>query len=167
MMDYMLVVTPMEANLKKLHDSAISSDLVDLTMYQQLIGSQLYLVNTKSYIFYAVNALSQHMVELRQVHWVISKHVLRYLRGIIGYGMRYTSNNEVKLEGFRDSNWARSVVDKKSTYGCCFSLGSTMVFWFSKKHTSVELSTTEEEYIAACAASKEAVWLPKLAVEWS
>lgn len=59
------MVTPMEANLKKLHDSAISSDLADTTMYRQLIGSLLYLVNTRQNICYVVNALSQHIVDLR------------------------------------------------------------------------------------------------------
>ena len=66
MMDCKSMVTPMEANLKKLHDSAISSDRVDPTMYHQLIGSLLYLVNTRPDICYVVNALSQHMVEPRQ-----------------------------------------------------------------------------------------------------
>jgi len=63
MMDCKSMVTPIEANLKKLHDSAISSDRVDPTMYRQLIGSLLYLVNTRPDIYYAVNTLSQHMVE--------------------------------------------------------------------------------------------------------
>jgi hypothetical protein len=37
-----------------------------------------------------------------------------------------------------------------------------MISWFSRKQTSVALSTTEAEYIAACSASSEAVWLRKL-----
>ena len=162
MMDCKSMVTPMEANLKKLHDSAISSDRVDPTMYRQLIGSLLYLVNTRPDICYAVNTLSQHMVELSQVHWVATKHVLRYLHGTIGYDLRYTTGDGVKLEGFTDSDWAGSVVDRKSTSGCWFSLGSTMVSWFNKKQSSVALNTAEAEYIAACATCKEAVWLQKL-----
>jgi hypothetical protein len=37
--------------------------LVDPTMYRQLIGSLMYLVNTRPDIFFAVNTLNQHMVE--------------------------------------------------------------------------------------------------------
>ena len=51
---------------------------------------------------------------------------------------------------------------EKSTFGCCFNLGSTMISWQSRKQSSIALSTTEAEYIAACSASCEAIWLRKL-----
>jgi hypothetical protein len=66
-------------------------------MYRQLIGSLMYLVNTRPDILFAVNTLNQHMVESRQVHWMATKHMLRYLHGIIGYGLRYVSGGDVKL----------------------------------------------------------------------
>ena len=37
-----------------------------------------------------------------------------------------------------------------------------MIAWRSRKQMSVALSTTEAEYIAACAASSGAVWLRKM-----
>jgi hypothetical protein len=37
-----------------------------------------------------------------------------------------------------------------------------MISWISKKQSCVALSTAEAEYVAACAASREAVWLQKL-----
>ena len=37
-----------------------------------------------------------------------------------------------------------------------------MIAWHSKKQTSVALNTTKAEYIAACSASSEAVWLQKM-----
>ena len=61
-----------------------------------------------------------------------------------------------------DSDWAGSVRDRKSTSGCCFSLGLVVIAWCSRKQTSVALSTIEAEYIAACAAYSEAVWLRKM-----
>ena len=40
--------------------------------------------------------------------------------------------------------------------------GSTMISWFSKKQSSIALSTAEAKYIVACSASCEAIWLRKL-----
>jgi hypothetical protein len=122
----------------------------------------MYLVNTRPDICYAVSALSQFMSQPRQIHWVAAKHVLRYLRGTVGYGLRYASSVDMRLQGYVDSDWAGSAVDRKSTSGCCFSLGSAMVSWCSRKQTFVALSTAEAEYIAVCMAVCEAVWLRKL-----
>jgi len=55
-------------------------------------------------------------------------------------------------------------MDKKSTSGCCFSLGSGVVSWFSRMQKSVALSSAEAEYIAASMATCEAIWLRKLLV---
>jgi hypothetical protein len=67
------------------------------------------------------------MVEPRHVHWMAAKHMLRYVRGTIGYGLRYVSGGDVKLQGYTDFDWAGSAADRKSTSGCCFSLGSCMI----------------------------------------
>jgi hypothetical protein len=86
---------------------------------------------------------------------------LRYLKGTIDYGLRYTSDKKISLHGYVDSYWASSVVDQKSTFGCCFTLGSIVIAWFNRKQTSVALSTEDEEYIVACSTNKEVVCLIK------
>jgi hypothetical protein len=48
--------TPMEAKLKLLVDT--SSELIDATLYRQIIGSLMYLTNTKPDICFSVNTLS-------------------------------------------------------------------------------------------------------------
>ena len=68
MLDYKSIDTPMDAKLKKLRDSASYSNLIDPTMYRQLIGSLLYLMNTRPDICFAVNALSHFMCESRKIH---------------------------------------------------------------------------------------------------
>jgi hypothetical protein len=54
--------TLMVMDLKKMNDD--ESDEID----PQLIGSLMYLVNTKPDICYVVNVLSQFMSHLRQTH---------------------------------------------------------------------------------------------------
>ena len=101
------------------------------------------------------------MVEPHHIHWIGAKNLLRYLRGTITYGLRYTAG-DVRLFGYTDADWAGNVDDRKSTSGCCFSLGSASISWMSRKQKSVALSTTEAKYIAASMASCDAVWLRKL-----
>jgi hypothetical protein len=123
--------TPMATNGKELYSSDFG--LVDPTLYCRLIGSLMYLVNTRPDICFAANNLSQFMVEPRRVHWIATKHVLQYLMGTIDYGMDYVRGDGVRLARFTDSDWAGSVSDKKSTSSCCFGLGSAIVSWLSRK----------------------------------
>jgi hypothetical protein len=37
-----------------------------------------------------------------------------------------------------------------------------MISWQSRKQSSIDLNTTEVEYIASCSANCEAIWLRKL-----
>ena len=90
------------------------------------------------------------MVELKHVHLIATKHVLRYLKGTLDYGLQYVADCEFRLVSYTDSNWVGSVTDWKSTSGCCFSLGLAMIVWRSRKQTSVVLNTAEAEYIATC-----------------
>jgi hypothetical protein len=92
------MATPMITNLKKVTTSDL--ELMDPLLYRQLISSLMFLVNTRLDICFVVNTLSQFMVELRQEHWVVAKHVLMYLRGIMEYGPRYLGDGEVKLQGY-------------------------------------------------------------------
>jgi hypothetical protein len=101
-------------------------------------------------------------VELRQEHWIAAKNVLRYIRGTINYGLKYTTSSDIQLHGFTDFDWVGSAEDRKSTSGMCFSLGSAMISWSNRKHKSVTLSTVEEEYMEACETCTEAVWITKL-----
>ena len=117
--------TPMVTKWKKL--SASDSQLVDATVYRQLIGSLMYLVNTKPDICFAVNTLNQYMVEPRSVHMVGAKHILIYVVGTVDFGLDYVRGDGVSLVGYTDSDWVGCAADRKSTSGCCFSLGSGLV----------------------------------------
>jgi hypothetical protein len=134
--------TPMETKLKLPVDT--SSELIDSTLYRQIIGSLMYLTNTRPDIYFFVNALSQFLVEPRRVHLVAAKHVMRYLKGTLDYGLSYNGDHDFRLSGYTDSYWARSVFDRNSTSGCCFILGLAMISWQSRKQSSIGLSTPEE-----------------------
>ena len=128
--------SPMETNLHKLKEAAAESPSIDSTLYRQMIGSLMYLVNTKPNICYAVNALSQFMCEPKEIHLVVVKHIMRYLQDTLNFGLKY-EKVALDLHGFTDLDWGGSVKDKKSTLGCCFSLGLAMISWICRKQSSV------------------------------
>ena len=80
-------------------------------------------------------------------------------RGTIDYGLKYDVNQKINLEGY---DWAGSAIDRKSTSGCCFSMGSGVISWFSSKQSYVALSTAESEYVTTCSANCEVVWIRKI-----
>jgi hypothetical protein len=103
-------------------------------------------------------------VEPRHVHLVFSNHVTRYLKGMLDYGLYFTGDCEFILYGYTYSDWDGSASERKINSVCCFSLGSAMTSWQSSKQSSISLSTTEEDYIAACSTSCEAIWLRELLI---
>ena len=57
-----------------------------------MIGSLMYLINTRPYIFFAVNTMSEFLIDLRHVHLIATKNIMRYLRVTIDYGLKYEAN---------------------------------------------------------------------------
>ena len=63
--------------------------------------------------------------------------------------------------GYIDSDFRSDLDFRKSTSGCFFTLGGGAITWRSVKQSCIADSTMEAEYVAACEAAKEAVWLKK------
>ena len=146
MLECKTMATPMDSNLKLLADD--QSQLVDVTQYRQIIGSLMYLTNTRPDICFVVNTLIQYLVQLRWVYLLAVKHVIIYLKGTIDFGLYYDGSHEYRLYGQTDVDWVGIISDRKSTSGICFWFA--MSSWFSRKQSSVSLSTIEVEYIADC-----------------
>ena len=71
------------------------------------------------------------------------------------------SGADLNAIGYTDSDFMSDKDIRKSTSGSVFTLGGGAVVWRSVKQSSIVDSTKEAEYIAACEAAKEAVWLKK------
>jgi len=148
----------MEMNFKKLCGKAVGPSLINSIEYRQLIDSLMLLINIRHDICFVVNPLIQHMIDPFHVHWIVAKHVLRYLHGTINLGFKYTAKN-VRIRGYIDVDWVGKSIDRKRTFGFCFNLGYAMISWMSIKKKPIALSTTEAEYIATSLARCEALWL--------
>ena len=60
----------------------------------------MYLANMRLDIYFVVNTLSQFFTDPRHVHLTAAKHILRYLRGTIDYGIKYEANQKIIIEGY-------------------------------------------------------------------
>ena len=95
--------TPMASNLDLLSDA--SSEMVDAMMYHKMICSLMYLTYMRLDICFVVNTLSHFLMDLRHVHMMVAKHIVRYLKGTVEYGLKYDMNQNTKLHGYVDSYW--------------------------------------------------------------
>ena len=147
--------TPLAGNWRK--EDATSGEVVDATAYKKLVGSLMYLVNTRPDICYAIKQLSKAMVNPTKLFWKAGKHVLRYLRGTTEYGLWYIWTKGVKFQGFTNADWEGSPSNRNSTSGGIFSIGSTVVSWYNRKQQSVALISVEEEYMATIQVACKAI----------
>jgi len=70
-----------------------------------------------------------------------------------------------EILGYSDADFAGDKDTRKSTTGIVFLSYGGAISWLSKRQSTVAISTTEAEYVAAATAVKEALWLRKLHAE--
>ena len=152
--------TPM--NLKEKLSKEDGTKKADEAQIRSLIGCLMYLTTTRPDILNAVGVLSRFMHCASELHFKAAKRVLRYVKGTCDFGIKFQRSKELILIGFSVCDWGGSIDDFKSTSGYCFSLGSSIFSWSSKKQDIVAQSTTEAEFIAATAVVNQALWLKKV-----
>ena len=113
-------------------------------------------------IAYAVGKLASYLDCYRPEHWEAAIHVPRYLKGTHSLSLVLSGSNSLALVGYSDSNYANCMDTSKSIGGYCYTLGSGMISWCSRKQRTVADSLCYAEYIALHEASHEVVFLRQL-----
>ncbi|KAI0511112.1 hypothetical protein KFK09_011735 [Dendrobium nobile] len=153
------VVTPF--SLKSQRDSTSFQPIDNPMQFRQLVGALQFLTITRPDISFAVNKLCQAMHSPHQYDFQALKHLLRYLKGTLDFGLPITSTS-TSLRAYADSDWAGDPLDRKSTTGYCCFIGDTLLSWCVKKQPTVARSSTEAEYRALATAATDIVWLRRL-----
>lgn len=132
--------------------------------YREAVGSLVFLATvTRPDIAFAVNAVSKFLNNHGPEHWRAVKRIFAYLKGTIDYGIEYRSGgSESELIGFSDSDYANDIETRRSTTGYICFLSNGPITWSAQRQKMVTLSTTESEYVAASAATKEIMWIRTL-----
>jgi hypothetical protein len=133
------------------------------TPYRKLIGSLNYLaVATHPDIAFAVGKLASFLDCYCEAHWFAAIHVLCYVKGTRTLGLTLGGDASPQLIGFSDSDFGACRKTSRSVSGYCFSLGSGMISWSSKKQHHVTDSTCYAEYVTLYHTGKELIFLHEL-----
>ena len=89
------------------------------------------MVCTRPDIAHAVGVVSRYMYNLGKEHWKAVQWILRYLRGTISHALCFGGSDTV-LQGYVDAYIDGDKDSRRSTTGCVFTLGGTIVSWISK-----------------------------------
>ena len=84
----------------------------------------MYLTATRPDIMQAVSLLSRYMHCASEIYFQAAKRILRYVKGTVDYGIRFSQVNNFNFPAFSDSDWAGCADDMRSTSGYCFTFGS-------------------------------------------
>jgi hypothetical protein len=137
--------------------------IVDHEKYRTLVGSLLHAsTHSRPDLAYPVGALARHVQAPGQAHWTIAKHLLRYIKPTIGYGILYNGIDQQPAFIHSDSDYGGDKSTRKSTTGMVSILAGGAVTWSSRLQRTVALSTMESEYMALALSVKEALWLSKI-----
>jgi hypothetical protein len=126
-----------------------NGETVDQREYKSMIGSLLYLTATRSDIQFTMGLHARFQAFPYSSHRMTVQWIFRYLKHTAEFRIWYSASFSLDLVGFSDADFAGCGIDRKSTSGTCYLLGSSLVCWSSQKQTSVAQSTTEAEYVAA------------------
>jgi hypothetical protein len=167
------VHTTSESGVELRRDAPGDMALPPAVLFAQVVGKRMFLAGcTHPNIMQPVAALARHQAIPRESHWRAAKHLLRYLHGTTGLGLRYhgpkvnvtdgSATGELHIEGLTDANYAGCKDTLRSTTGQVFHMQGAAVLWSNTLQPTVAQSTTKAEYMAAAAAFKEALWHRKL-----
>ena len=104
MIDCKPMSTPMDPNMRLQEDKG--KDLEDVSMFQQLVSSLIYLTLTRPDISYVVGVVSRYMSNPKKPHLDVVRRILRYVKGTINFGILYKKINDCQVIGYYDANYA-------------------------------------------------------------
>jgi hypothetical protein len=75
------------------------------------------MVHTRLDITFTFRKLSQYMKDPADFYIEAVKNLMRYIRSIITYRMKYSKGVNLILSLYSDADWVGQLVDRKSTSG--------------------------------------------------
>ncbi|GJU03420.1 retrovirus-related pol polyprotein from transposon TNT 1-94 [Tanacetum coccineum] len=158
------IKTPMASETKLTRDE--DGEPINDTKYCGMIGSLLYLTASRPNIMFSVCLCACFQEAPKTSHLEAVKRIFRYIKGTSHLGLWYPKRIGVETIVYADSDHAGYYVDRKSTSGVCTFMGCCLTSWFSKKQTTLAISTTEAEYVSTGKTCQQALWMKQALVDY-
>ena len=84
-------------------------DMVDSTLYRQIVGSLMYFNATRSDIMYVVSLIRRYMESPTEIHLLDAKRILRSLQGTKDFGLFYKTGEIFYVIGFANRDYAQEI----------------------------------------------------------
>ncbi|GKD32500.1 retrovirus-related pol polyprotein from transposon TNT 1-94 [Tanacetum coccineum] len=156
--------TPTSSDTKLMKDK--ECELVDSTKYQGMIGSLLYLTTSKPDIMFSVCLCVRFQEAPKISHLEAVKRIFRYIKGTTHLGLWYPKGTDIETVVYADSDHAGDYVDRKSTSGIFTFVGCCLASWFSKKQTTLAISTTKAKYVSAGKTCQQALSMKQALIDY-
>lgn len=112
----------------KLRKNTVQASPSDIKLYQQYIGSLLFLaLKTRPDIAFPVGYTARFMANPNLDHFNAVDKIWKYLLPTTDLGLIYNcAGKNLSLKGYCDSDWANDLEQRRSTSGYIFSLSSDL-----------------------------------------
>jgi hypothetical protein len=143
------------------------TDKINIFPFQEAIGSLNFAqTETCPDISYALSVVGQFTQKPESSHCAAVRKVFQYLKDTADLGICYSQNpNPHQPVVYCDADVTVDPSDWKSHTSYIIFLNGGPVMWGSQKQSITTTSTTEAEYVAAWAATRQIIWLCDLLTE--
>ncbi|GKE56972.1 retrovirus-related pol polyprotein from transposon TNT 1-94 [Tanacetum coccineum] len=110
-----LLLTPMVEKSKL--DKDLQGNLVNATLYHDMIGSLMYLTSSRPDLIYAVCLCARYQAKPTKKHLNAVKRIFRYLKGTINMGLWYSKDTGMSMTAYAYADHAGCQDTRRSTSG--------------------------------------------------
>ena len=156
-------MTPVDTKSKL--SATSSTPYADTSHYCNLPGALQYLTFTRSNISYIVQQIFLFMHNPMEEHMHALEWIIRYIQGILNYGLHLYPSSTTTLHSYTVDNWDGCQDTRHSTSSYCVFLGDNLIPWSFKQQATSSQSSAEVEYRGVMNVVSKSCWLRNLLLE--